>query len=114
MGDGSSGRRWSLIYAREARAKVEDELAFHLEQRTRDNMARGMDAGAARATAQQRLGDLASVQRESTQLLRAERRAEARSHFMKMSALGVCTLACIIRTRRALSVHPTDALRADA
>jgi hypothetical protein len=49
MGDGSSGRRWSLIYAREARARVEDELAFHLEQRTRDNMARGMDAGAARA-----------------------------------------------------------------
>ena len=30
-----------------------------------------------------------------------------------MAMLAVCLLACIVPTRRALRVHPTEALRAD-
>ncbi|MEX2284332.1 MAG: ABC transporter permease [Gemmatimonadota bacterium] len=87
MPAGSPNRRWSRIFRTDARAEVEDELAFHLEQRTRENIARGMDPDTARIAAQQRLGDLKSIQGECTSLLEAERRAEARSYFMKMSWL---------------------------
>jgi putative ABC transport system permease protein len=38
--------------------EVDEELAFHVEMRTRDNIARGMDAAAARREAERRLGDL--------------------------------------------------------
>ena len=38
--------------------EVAEELAFHLEMRTRELMAGGMDAGAARREAERRLGDL--------------------------------------------------------
>ncbi|MEX2284333.1 MAG: ABC transporter permease [Gemmatimonadota bacterium] len=82
-----SGRRWSRIFKPDARVEVEDELAFHLEQRVRDNIARGMDPDTARAAAQQRLGELDSVRNECTRLLQAERRSDARSYFMKMSWL---------------------------
>ena len=87
MSSSSSSRKWSRIFKLDARAEVEDELAFHLEQRTQANIARGMDPETARLAAQQRLGDLKSIERECTMLLQAERRAEARSHFMKMSWL---------------------------
>jgi predicted permease len=57
---------------------VDDELAFHLEQRIRDYMARGMDPAAARAAALERFGDLKGVRNVCTQLLKEDRRAEAR------------------------------------
>ena len=41
--------------------EVDDELAFHLEMRTQQLMARGMDAAAARAEALRQFGDLAQV-----------------------------------------------------
>jgi putative ABC transport system permease protein len=87
MPNGGSGRRWSRIFRADARAEVEDELAFHLERRVQENMARGMEPEAARTAAAQRLGDLQSVQNECTALLKSERRAEARSYLMKMSWL---------------------------
>jgi putative ABC transport system permease protein len=80
-------RRWSRIFKQDARAEVEDELAFHLEQRIQSNIARGMDPDSARLAAQKRLGDLGLIESECAMLLRAERRAEARSYFMKMSWL---------------------------
>ena len=83
----SSGRRWARIFKPDAKSEVEDELAFHFEQRVRDNIARGMDPIAARVAAKERLGDLKSVQRECTELLLAERRGERRSYLMKMSWL---------------------------
>src|SRR5688500_15215668 len=89
MGEGAPRRRWSRIFTRDARAEVEDELAFHLEQRIRDNIARGMDPESAGAAARQRFGDVDGVERECTRLLRAERRSKARSHFMRMSWLDV-------------------------
>jgi putative ABC transport system permease protein len=87
MQPGTPRRRWSRIFRPDARTEVEDELSFHIERRVQDNIARGMDAEAARAAAYERLGDLQHVRTECTQLLQAERRAEARSDFMKMSWL---------------------------
>ena len=87
MRSSSSNRNWSRIFKLDARAEVEDELSFHLEQRTQANIARGMDPESARLAAQQRLGDLKSIENECAMLLQAERRAEARSYFMKMSWL---------------------------
>ncbi|MEX2285154.1 MAG: ABC transporter permease, partial [Gemmatimonadota bacterium] len=82
-----SGRRWTRIFNPDARAEVEDELSFHFEQRVQENIARGMDPEAARAAAQQRLGDLKTVQSECTDLLIAERRSEKRREWARFSWL---------------------------
>lgn len=62
--------------------EVDAELAFHLEERVRDYVARGMDPTAARAAALERLGDLTTVRSECTQLLEEERRAVARRDWL--------------------------------
>src|SRR5687768_3550849 len=82
-----SGRGWTRIFKPDARVEVEDELSFHFEQRVRENIARGMDAEAARAAAQQRLGDLKTVQSECTDLLIAARRSEQRREWARFSWL---------------------------
>ena len=64
------------------RAEVGDELEFHLEERVRDYIARGMDPATARATALERFGDVSGVQRECTELLEDDRRAEARRDWL--------------------------------
>jgi hypothetical protein len=66
---------------------VDDELSFHIEQRVRENMARGMDVEAARAAAQQRLGDLKNIRTECTELLVADRKARARRDWLRFSWL---------------------------
>ena len=63
-------------------AEVDYELAFHLEQRVRDYIARGMGPAAARAAALERFGDLGGVRSECTQLLEADHRAEARRDWL--------------------------------
>jgi putative ABC transport system permease protein len=80
-------RRWTRIFKMDARTEVDQELAFHFEQRVRDNIARGMDPEAARAAAHERFGDVKAVRAECTDLLNAERRTEARRDWMKMSWL---------------------------
>ena len=59
-------------------AEVDDELAFHLEQRIRDYVARGMDPDTARAAALERFGNVEAVRRDCTQMLEADRRTENR------------------------------------
>ena len=63
-------------------AEVDDELAFHLEQRIRDYVARGMDPAAARAAALERFGDLSGVRSQCTQMLEADRRAASRRDWL--------------------------------
>jgi predicted permease len=46
---------------------AEDELAFHLEQRTRENVQRGMTSEAARADARKRLGNPAALREETSE-----------------------------------------------
>jgi putative ABC transport system permease protein len=62
-------------------AEVEDEIRFHVEERIREYVARGMDPAAARAAALERLGDLGSVHSECTQLLAEDRVAESRRNW---------------------------------
>ena len=69
--------------------EVDDELRFHLEQRTRDYIERGMSPAAAREAAAQRFGDTARVREACTSVLLAERAAEGRRAFVKMSWLDV-------------------------
>src|SRR5688572_11937431 len=82
-----SGRRWTRIFRPDAHAEVKDELSFHLERRVQENIAREMDPEAAHAAAQQRLGDLKTVQEECADLLIAERRSEKRREWLRFSLL---------------------------
>ena len=62
--------------------EVDHELAFHLEERVRDYIARGMDPVAARVAALERFGDFTGVRSECTQLLEEDRRAERRRDWL--------------------------------
>jgi predicted permease len=66
------------LFEQTPQAEIDDEIAFHVEQRVRDYVARGMDPEAAKAAARERLGDLATVKTECVQLLEEDQRAEAR------------------------------------
>jgi putative ABC transport system permease protein len=59
-------------------AEVESELQFHLEERIRANVAKGMSPDAARRAALERFGNVENVRNECSQLLTEDRRAEAR------------------------------------
>ena len=65
MGRGLFGRRGAGEADQRTRLEVDEELAFHLEQRVRDYVARGMDEESAR------LGDLARVRAECTKVVEA-------------------------------------------
>ena len=91
MSDASNAdsRRWTRIFRPDARAEIEEELAFHVEARVREYMARGLDEDAARAAAAERLGRLDGVRDECATLLKAERRSEARRDWLHFSWLDV-------------------------
>ena len=66
-----------------------DELQFHIDQRIRDYMAKGMSPDAARNAATQRLGDMTRVRETCTSVLAAERAAEGRRTVLRVSWLDV-------------------------
>ena len=70
------------IVPRKPRTEVDEELRFHLEERIRNGVAAGMTPEAAREAALERFGDIASVRDECTQLLTADRRAQARRDWI--------------------------------
>jgi putative ABC transport system permease protein len=76
----SRSERSRRLAARLLRAQpgeeVDEELAFHYEQRVAEYMAGGMDEATARSAARARLGDLESVRADCTTQLAAEHRAE--------------------------------------
>ncbi|MGH7575894.1 MAG: permease prefix domain 1-containing protein, partial [Longimicrobiales bacterium] len=61
MGNRSPLRRLRRCFQRDPAADVDDELEFHVEERVRDHIARGMDPDAARQAVLGRLGDLERV-----------------------------------------------------
>ena len=69
--------------------ELDEELQFHIDQRIRDYIAKGMSPDAARAAAAERLGDVAGVRRECTSVLAAERAAEGRRTMLTVSWLDV-------------------------
>jgi putative ABC transport system permease protein len=68
-------RRYLRFWGPRAEADVDDELAFHIEMRAREYLARGMTENDARRAAIQRLGDLAAARTECIAITaRRERR----------------------------------------
>jgi putative ABC transport system permease protein len=68
-------RRYLRFWGPRAEADVDDELAFHIEMRARDYMARGMPEPEARRAATRRLGDLRAARAECIAITsRRERR----------------------------------------
>jgi putative ABC transport system permease protein len=57
-------RRYLRFWGADPGADIDDELRFHLEERIRLNMSRGMDEAQARADAASRFGDLARIRSE--------------------------------------------------
>ena len=69
--------------------ELDAELQFHLEQRTRDYIARGMSPESARRAAAQRFGDPARVRDTCAPMLAADRAAEERRTLWRISWLDV-------------------------
>ncbi len=68
-------RRYLRFWGPRAEADVDDELAFHIDMRARDYMARGMPEPEARRAATRRLGDLRAARAECIAITsRRERR----------------------------------------
>ena len=87
MRSGSTGRRWSRIFGTDPKTEIDDELAFHVEERVREYIAEGMTPEQARAAAHRRLGDLGDIREECADLLTSERRAHARRVWLNVSWL---------------------------
>ena len=68
---------------------MDEELKFHLEQRTREYIAQGMSPEAARRTATEKFGDVTRVRETCTSMLAADHSAEARRVFVGVSWLDV-------------------------
>jgi hypothetical protein len=89
MPEGWSWRRIVHVFRPDPVDEIDDEFSFHLEQRVRDNIARGMDVETARKAAAERMGDLERARTECTALLSAERRADERRIRLNVSWLDV-------------------------
>jgi len=72
------GRRYLRFFGARPEADVEDEIAFHLEMRERDLIARGLEPAQARAEARRRFGDRARVEAQMQRLERDRSRGEIR------------------------------------
>ena len=69
--------------------ELDEELRFHLEQRTRDYIDRGMSPESARKAAAERFGDPARVRDVCAPMLAADRASEARRTLWRVSWLDV-------------------------
>jgi putative ABC transport system permease protein len=89
MRNGSARRQWRRIFRRDPGSEVGEELDFHLEQRIRDYIERGMDPEAARLAAHERMGDVERARIEGAALLSGGRRTEERRTLLRISWLDV-------------------------
>ncbi|MBV8202926.1 MAG: ABC transporter permease [Acidobacteria bacterium] len=69
----------SLLWKPGLDEEIADELAFHLEMRTRDYLARGLAPGAALAAARRRFGDAGEVKAACSAIGRGRNRAQRRA-----------------------------------
>src|SRR5918999_130965 len=52
-----TSKLWNLIWKRRLNSELDEELQFHLDARTRDNIEDGMSPGAARQEAMRQFGN---------------------------------------------------------
>lgn len=81
--DSPRWRRYLRFLGPDVEGDVEDELRFHLEERTAEYIARGMPPEEAKRAALARFGDPAAVRRELTEHDRARERSRRRREFMR-------------------------------
>src|SRR5262245_45282361 len=74
-------RRYLRFWGSSARDDVGDEIQFHLDMRTREYVARGMDEPTARAAAERRLGDLTTAAEACIEIGRANERRARQADF---------------------------------
>ena len=72
----------SLVWKPSVTEEVDSELDFHIEMRTRELIARGMDPERARAEAVARFGDLNHVHHTLERIGRRRDRREARTEWL--------------------------------
>jgi putative ABC transport system permease protein len=82
-------RPWRRVVPPPPEHELDEELAFHLEQRTREYIDRGMTPDEARRAAAARFGDVGRVRTTCAPLLAADRAAEERRHSMRISLLDI-------------------------
>jgi putative ABC transport system permease protein len=71
-----------LLWKPPVEQEVDSELEFHIEMRTRDNMARGMDREAARAEAMRRFGDVGRINEACRDIGRRRDREMRRTEWL--------------------------------
>jgi putative ABC transport system permease protein len=82
-------RPWRWVVRRNPEQELTEELEFHLEQRTREYIARGLSPEAARQAATERFGDATRVRDACTPILAADRASEQRRTLWRVSWLDV-------------------------
>jgi predicted permease len=82
-------RPWRGIVPRDPKEELTEELQFHLEERTREYIARGMSPEAAREAASKRFGDATRVRDACAPMLAADRAQEQRRTLWRISWLDV-------------------------
>lgn len=75
-------RRLSDIFRRSERAEVDDEIAFHIEMRTRELVEQGFTSAEARKMAEERFGPVPPIETELIDSTRRRRQREARSEVL--------------------------------
>ena len=87
-------RRYLRLFGADPRADVDDELGFHLQERTDELVGRGLTPHDARREAERRLGDVHRIKHELAEVARLQRRRE------RLSELGRDVLLALRRLRR--------------
>jgi predicted permease len=84
-----SWKPWRWIVPPDPKEELDEELRFHMEQRTRDYVDRGMNPDSARHAAAERFGDARRVRDACAPMLAAEHATAARRTFWRVSWLDV-------------------------
>lgn len=82
-------RRYLRFFGADPRADVDDELEFHLQERTDELVAGGLSPEAARRQAEQRLGDVGSIKQRLEGAIRSGRRRERVRDLVRAVLLSV-------------------------
>jgi predicted permease len=77
------------VFRRDPREEIDAELGYHVDERARDYIERGMEPSEARRAALERVGDAGRVRDECAALLVAERKSEQRRVRLSVSWLDV-------------------------